>query len=158
MFGVGPQEMVIIGLLLLVVFGPSKLPSMARDVGRFVSQARRYKDEFQSELVSGADDEPPKEDEPPEQGKTFNLTIEEGTMTPAEITVEEGDEVILWITSDSPTEVHLDGYYLSARVEPGEPMDLPFDADRPGRFAFEDERAETGLGTLIVEPRQGGKP
>lgn len=38
-FGIGTQEMVIIGLLFLVIFGPSKLPGMARDLGRFVSGA-----------------------------------------------------------------------------------------------------------------------
>lgn len=47
--------MVIIGLVFLVVFGPSKLPQMARDLGKFVSEARRSMDEFKSELV--ADDE-----------------------------------------------------------------------------------------------------
>lgn len=52
MFGVGAQEMVIIGLLFLVVFGPSKLSSMARDFGRFVGDARRHVDEFKSELTS----------------------------------------------------------------------------------------------------------
>ncbi len=52
MFGVGAPEMVVIGLLLLVVFGPKKLPSMARDVGRFVSEARRSVEEFKKDLVS----------------------------------------------------------------------------------------------------------
>jgi Tat protein translocase TatB subunit len=51
MFGIGIQEMVIIGLLFLVVFGPSKLPGMARDIGRFVSGARRHIDDFKSELI-----------------------------------------------------------------------------------------------------------
>ena len=44
--------MVIIGLLFLVVFGPGKLPGMARDFGRFVGGARRHVDEFKSELTS----------------------------------------------------------------------------------------------------------
>lgn len=52
MFGIGAQEIVIIGLLFLVVFGPSKLPGMARDLGRFVGGARRHVDEFKSELTS----------------------------------------------------------------------------------------------------------
>ncbi len=52
MFGVGAPEMVVIGLLLLVVFGPNKLPGMARDIGRFVSEARRSVDEFKKDLVS----------------------------------------------------------------------------------------------------------
>ena len=46
------QEMVIIGLIVLVIFGPKKLPSMARDVGRFVSDARRSVEEFKEDLVS----------------------------------------------------------------------------------------------------------
>ena len=41
MFGIGLQEMVIVGLILLAVFGPKNLPGMARDVGRFLSDARR---------------------------------------------------------------------------------------------------------------------
>jgi sec-independent protein translocase protein TatB len=51
-FGVGAPEMVVIGLLLLVVFGPKKLPSMARDIGRFVSEARRSVEGFKKDLVS----------------------------------------------------------------------------------------------------------
>ena len=52
MFGIGVQEMVIIGLIVLVIFGPKNLPGMARDVGRFVSDARRSVDEFKEDLVS----------------------------------------------------------------------------------------------------------
>ncbi len=44
--------MVVIGLLLLVVFGPGKLPGMARDFGRFASEARRSVEEFKKDLVS----------------------------------------------------------------------------------------------------------
>ena len=52
MFGVGPQELIIIGLICLIVFGPSKLTSMARDLGRFASEARRSVDEFKDEIMS----------------------------------------------------------------------------------------------------------
>lgn len=51
MFGIGGQELVIIGLLFLVIFGPSKLPQMARDLGRFISEARRSVDEFKNEMM-----------------------------------------------------------------------------------------------------------
>jgi Sec-independent protein translocase protein TatA len=43
--------MIITGLLFLVIFGPSKLPQMARDLGRFVNEARRSVDEFKGELM-----------------------------------------------------------------------------------------------------------
>ena len=61
MFGIGGQEIVIIGLLVLVIFGPSALPKMARDLGRFVSEARRSIDEFKEELTAAEDEE---EDKP----------------------------------------------------------------------------------------------
>jgi sec-independent protein translocase protein TatB len=50
------QEMVLVGLLFLVIFGPSKLPDMARDVGRFVNVARRSMEEFKKDLVSEEDE------------------------------------------------------------------------------------------------------
>jgi sec-independent protein translocase protein TatB len=56
-FGIGGQELIIIGLIFLVVFGPSKLPQMARDLGKFVNEARRSMDEFKGELISGDDED-----------------------------------------------------------------------------------------------------
>jgi Tat protein translocase TatB subunit len=55
-FGIGMQEMVIIGLIVLVIFGPKNLPGMARDVGRFVSDACRSVEEFKEDLISEEED------------------------------------------------------------------------------------------------------
>jgi TatA/E family protein of Tat protein translocase len=55
-FGVGLQEMVFIGLLSLIIFGPSKLPQMARDLGQFVNEARRAVDEFKEDLILQEED------------------------------------------------------------------------------------------------------
>src|SRR5215208_5252285 len=52
MFGVGPTELLLIGLLLVVLFGPSKAAGMARDFGRFVSGAQRSVDDLKSEFYS----------------------------------------------------------------------------------------------------------
>jgi len=57
MFGVGFQEMLIVGLLLLVLFGPKRLPQMARDLGSFASKAQHVVDEFKAELASEVEDE-----------------------------------------------------------------------------------------------------
>ncbi len=48
--------MVIIVLLLLVVFGPGKAVSMARDLGRFANEARGQVEEFKGELLYGKED------------------------------------------------------------------------------------------------------
>lgn len=52
MFGIGPQELIIVVFIALVVFGPHRLPQMARELGRFVSEARHSLDEFKEELGS----------------------------------------------------------------------------------------------------------
>ena len=61
MFGIGGEELIVIGLLALVIFGPSKLPQMARDLGRFVNEARRSVDEFKDELVSANEEDEEKQ-------------------------------------------------------------------------------------------------
>lgn len=52
MLGIGPTELVVIAVLFLIIFGPSKMPQMARDIGKFVGQARGAIDEFKDELTS----------------------------------------------------------------------------------------------------------
>ena len=52
MFGIGPTELLIIGLLFLVIFGPGKAAGMARDFGRFISGAQNTVEEFKEELLS----------------------------------------------------------------------------------------------------------
>ena len=49
--------MVIIGLIFLVIFGPGSLPKMARDVGRFVAEARRAIDDFKEEITAAGEDD-----------------------------------------------------------------------------------------------------
>jgi sec-independent protein translocase protein TatB len=57
MLGVGGSEIIVIALIFLVIFGPNSLPKMARDLGRFVSEARRAVDDFKDEITSAADDD-----------------------------------------------------------------------------------------------------
>jgi sec-independent protein translocase protein TatB len=80
-FGIGMQEMVIVGLLFLVIFGPSKLPSMARDIGRFVNEARRSIEEFKEDLVSQEEEgKEPRQGQNPETSEEpeENVRHEEG--------------------------------------------------------------------------------
>jgi FtsP/CotA-like multicopper oxidase with cupredoxin domain len=86
--------------------------------------------------------------------ETIVLAIEDGTMTPDEIEVGEGDRVTLRMTtSGAPTEVHLHGYDLEKEVAPGEPATLSFEADLTGRFEIEDHETGEVLGVLLVQPR-----
>ena len=48
MFDVGLQELVVILVIALLVFGPSKLPEVGRMIGRALRELRRMNDEFRS--------------------------------------------------------------------------------------------------------------
>ena len=48
MFDIGLQEMIVIGVIALLVFGPSRLPELGRMVGRAMREFRRASDEFRS--------------------------------------------------------------------------------------------------------------
>ena len=81
------------------------------------------------------------------------LAINGNTMSPDEVSVTEGQQVTLQITSDRPIEFHVHGYDLEEEVQPGEPVELMFEAQTPGRFPIEDHDTETELGALLVQPR-----
>ena len=57
MFGIGFQEMLLVGLLFLVLFGPKRLPQMARDLGSFASKAQHMVDELKADLISEVEDD-----------------------------------------------------------------------------------------------------
>ena len=50
MFDIGFIEMLVIGLILLLVVGPERLPEVARTVGGWVHQAKSYVDSMKSEI------------------------------------------------------------------------------------------------------------
>jgi len=87
------------------------------------------------------------------QEQPVALAINGNTMSPDEVSVTEGDQVTLHITSDHPVELHMHGYDLDEEVEPGEPGELSFEATITGRFPIEDHDTEAELGTLLVQPR-----
>jgi Tat protein translocase TatB subunit len=52
MFGVGPEELVLILIIALIVLGPERMPKVARDIGRVVGDLRRTSDELREEFLN----------------------------------------------------------------------------------------------------------
>ncbi len=50
MFGVGLQELVLLAIVAVVVFGPDKLPEFARQLGQFVRSAKKLADGARDQL------------------------------------------------------------------------------------------------------------
>ena len=81
MFDIGLQEMLVIGVLALLVFGPSKLPELGRMVGRAMREFRRASDEFRSTVETNLhinDPDPP----PPEPTPAIAVETAESAATP----------------------------------------------------------------------------
>jgi plastocyanin len=77
---------------------------------------------------------------------------------PAEIKVKNGDTVAIVVGADAPDDIHLHGYDIEKKVEPGHPARFRFKANLEGEFEIESHVAEDAgrdplVGTLIVEPR-----
>jgi len=52
MFGISFLELVIIGVVILIVFGPEKLPEMARTLGRMLGELRKSSDALRREFYN----------------------------------------------------------------------------------------------------------
>ena len=60
MFGISFSELLIIFLIVLIVFGPDRLPQIARTLGKAVREFNRKSEEIKDELHNVLKDEPTK--------------------------------------------------------------------------------------------------
>lgn len=55
LFNIGPMELILILVIALLVFGPRRLPEIARDLGKAVRDFQRASQELQKEIQKGLD-------------------------------------------------------------------------------------------------------
>ncbi|HEX7127788.1 MAG TPA: twin-arginine translocase TatA/TatE family subunit [Thermodesulfobacteriota bacterium] len=72
MFGIGMPELVLILVIALIVLGPSKLPEIARALGRGMHEFRKATDDLRDNLMA----------EPPRYEST-TAPVDPGTSTPS---------------------------------------------------------------------------
>jgi hypothetical protein len=79
---------------------------------------------------------------------TFELRIERGQLPPDKrlIRVKQGDVVKLRWSSEKPIELHLHGYDIERKVEPGVVAEMTFTARATGRFPVSEHQARSGGG------------
>jgi sec-independent protein translocase protein TatA len=58
LFNIGPEEVLLILVIALLVFGPQRLPEIARSIGRGLREFRRVSDDARDQLLGGFDEPP----------------------------------------------------------------------------------------------------
>jgi len=58
MFGIGPQELVLILVIALIVVGPRRLPEIGRSIGKGLREIRKAQDEVRKTIHVDFDEEP----------------------------------------------------------------------------------------------------
>lgn len=59
MLNIGPQELIVVLIIALLVVGPSRLPELGRSIGKALREFRKVQDEVKDTFRFDADDEPP---------------------------------------------------------------------------------------------------
>ncbi|WP_292607666.1 sec-independent translocase [Nocardioides sp. REDSEA-S30_B4] len=114
MWGVGLSELAVIAFVAVLVFGPDRLPVLAKQAGQWLKVARRFahqaRDELRSELgpeyadlelrdldprqvvrkhiieaMNDASDEDDDEDDTPRRGKRKQRPLDEGEVPPYDL-------------------------------------------------------------------------
>jgi sec-independent protein translocase protein TatA len=56
MFGLSPQELLLVFLLVLLLFGAKKIPEIARALGKSMREFKKGVQDINDEIEKGADD------------------------------------------------------------------------------------------------------
>lgn len=54
--GLGGQEMIVIFLIVLLLFGAKKLPELARGVGKSMGEFKKAREDFEREITRSEDE------------------------------------------------------------------------------------------------------
>lgn len=79
MFGMGPWEIVMILVVVLLVFGAKRIPEIAQSLGKGITEFKRGVKDVQTEIETNVNIDPPPEQQPAQTAQTTQTSS--GTET-----------------------------------------------------------------------------
>ncbi len=74
MFGMGPWEIVMILVVVLLVFGAKRIPEIAQSLGKGITEFKRGVKDVQTEIENNVNTDPPPEPQPAQTTQTTSGT------------------------------------------------------------------------------------
>lgn len=74
MFGMGPWEIVMILVVVLLVFGAKRIPEIAQSLGKGITEFKRGVKDVQTEIENNVNTAPPPEQQPAQTAQTTSGT------------------------------------------------------------------------------------
>ncbi len=74
MFGMGPWEIVLILVVVLLVFGAKRIPEIAQSLGKGITEFKRGVKDVQTEIENNVNVAPPPEPQPTQTTQTTSGT------------------------------------------------------------------------------------
>jgi TatA/E family protein of Tat protein translocase len=107
MFGIGMSEMLIILAVALLVFGPAKLPEIAKSIAKGLKELRRAGDDLRSSVNFDLDDDKPNRRPlpratPPVETTNAPPTPPATSTSPTEPAASPGSELATGAPADEP--------------------------------------------------------
>lgn len=104
---VGPMEILVVCVVALVVFGPARLPEIARSVGKAISELKKQASDMKSEFDLGtneidADPAAIQDDQVTEEGAPLGPIVHKGTTNPSAASEAPTTELPSGTSAESP--------------------------------------------------------
>jgi TatA/E family protein of Tat protein translocase len=84
MFGLGFTEILVILVVALLVFGPDRLPELARNLGRGLAEFRRASNDLRRSVLEASEEPPAAKAPPPLPAATSSPRVAAAAATLAE--------------------------------------------------------------------------
>lgn len=116
MFGIGFGELIVISIVVLLVFGPERLPEIASKLGKISGELKRTSDSFRREFYNSVYTPTSEYDALKREMKNLIVTTEIKTPTdcPQEPTIKE---VTATEPQDTPTDQELPSHDSTERKD-----------------------------------------